>query len=464
VKRAASLGARLAWLYSLAAAGVFALAGALIEGSVEQHFVEQDMEVMEGKLALARETLGALHTRAELAALPERIEEALIGYHGLELQITRASGAVLFSTISPPAAISGLPLAKGPILPHKIAVGGVEMRGFAVAVPTAIADEPPLVLSLAVDIEHHEHFLRSFRRSLALVVGAAILLVALLSVLITRRSLKPLRDLAHLAGQISASRLAERLRVEKRPRELEELADAFNAMLERLEASFVRLSEFSSDLAHELRTPIANLTTQTQVLLTRERSPDEYREVLFSNLEEFERLSRMVSDMLYLAKADNGLMLPRREDLALAAEADALIEYFEALAMEKGLKLERSGEARVLADPLMIRRALANLLANAIRHADPDSRIELELAEEGEVVRVCLRNRGEVIAPEHLPRLFDRFYRVDPARVRASDGAGLGLAITRSIVEAHGGQIAVRSAERTTEFEIRLPKAPPFPL
>ena len=464
MKRAASLGARLAWLYSLAAAGVFALAGALIEGSVEQHFVEQDMEVMEGKLALARETLGALRTRTELAALPERIEEALIGYHGLELQIARASGAVLFTTISPPAAISGLPLAKGQIIPHKIAVGGVEMRGFSVAVPTAIPGEPPLVLSLAVDIEHHEHFLRSFRRSLALVVGAAILLVALLSGLITRRSLKPLRDLAHLAGQISASRLAERLRVEKLPRELDELADSFNAMLERLEASFVRLSEFSSDLAHELRTPIANLTTQTQVLLTRERSPDEYREVLFSNLEEFERLSRMVSDMLYLAKADNGLMLPRREDLALAAEADALIDYFEALATEKGLKLVRVGEARVLADPLMIRRALANLLANAIRHADPDSRVELELAEDGEVARICLRNRGEVIAAEHLPRLFDRFYRVDPARVRASDGAGLGLAITRSIVEAHGGQIEVRSAERTTEFEIHLPKAAPFPI
>ncbi|WP_417069780.1 heavy metal sensor histidine kinase [Niveibacterium terrae] len=459
MKRAASLGVRLAWLYSLAAAGVFALAGALIEASVEQHFVEQDMEVMEGKLALARGTLGALRTRTELAALPVRIEEALIGYHGLELQIAKASGAVLFSTISPPASLSGLPLAQGPIVPHKIAVGGVEMRGFSVAVPTAIAGEPPLILSLAVDIEHHEHFLRSFRRSLALVVGAAILLVALLSVLITRRSLKPLRDLAHLASQISASRLAERLRVEKLPRELDELADAFNAMLERLEASFVRLSEFSSDLAHELRTPIANLTTQTQVLLTRERSPDEYREVLFSNLEEFERLSRMVSDMLYIAKADNGLLLPRREELALAAEADALLEYFEALATEKGLKLVRIGEARLLADPLMIRRALANLLANAIRHADPDSRVELELAEHGDAVSIRLRNRGETIAPEHLPRLFDRFYRVDPARVRVSDGAGLGLAITRSIVEAHGGQIAVRSAERMTEFEIRLPGA-----
>lgn len=464
MKKAASLGVRLAWLYSLVAAGVFALAGTLIEASVEQHFVEQDMEVMEGKLALARETLGALRTRAELAALPERIEEALIGYHGLELQIAKASGAVLFSTISPPASLSGLALAQGPITPHKIAVGGVEMRGFSVAVPTAIAGEPPLILSLAVDIEHHEHFLRSFRRSLALVVGAAILLVALLSVLITRRSLKPLRDLAHLASQISASRLAERLRVEKLPRELDELAEAFNAMLERLEASFVRLSEFSSDLAHELRTPIANLTTQTQVLLTRERSPDEYREVLFSNLEEFERLSRMVADMLFLAKADNGLMLPRREDLDLGGEVDALIDYFDALATDRQLKLERVGSARVQADSLMIRRALANLLANAIKYADSGSCIHVRLgsglassdARPDPTTVIVVENRGETIPAEHLPRLFDRFYRVDPARARASDGAGLGLAITRSIVEAHGGTISVHSVDRTTRFEIRL--------
>ncbi len=182
-------------------------------------------------------------------------------------------------------------------------------------------------------------------------------------------------------------------------------------MLDRLGESLQRLSAFSSDLAHELRTPISNLMTQTQVTLARERTPDEYREILYSNLEEFERLGRMIADMLFLAKAEHGLVIPDSKPVDLRREIDALCEFFEALAADKPVTLAVSGVGRTQGDALMLRRALGNLLSNAIRHADPGSEIALRLAISAEGVSVRVINHGDPIPPGHLPRLFDRFYR-----------------------------------------------------
>ena len=200
--------------------------------------------------------------------------------------------------------------------------------------------------------------------------------------------------------------------------------------------------------------------TETQVSLSRARSADEYREILFSNLEEYERLARMVADMLYLAKADNGLMVPHREQVGLGREVRELAEFFEPLASERGVAISQEGSVSAQADRLMMRRAIANLLSNAIRHASGGKGVKVELGRRGgDQVFVRVENQGTPIAPEHLPRLFDRFYRVDPARARESEGVGLGLAITRSIAAAHGGELSVRSDEAGTAFEILLPTA-----
>jgi two-component system heavy metal sensor histidine kinase CusS len=228
-------------------------------------------------------------------------------------------------------------------------------------------------------------------------------------------------------------------------------------MLARLDDSFRRLSAFSSDIAHELRTPISNLMTQTQVALSSARGNDEYKEVLYSSLEEYERIAQMVGDMLYLAQADNGLLKPGLEEVNLANETQDLFDYFEAWAEERGVSLAQTGSATVPGDRLMLRRALSNLISNAIQHTSPGKTVQISLVRHGGQATVSVENPGMDIPVEHLPRLFDRFYRVDPSRQRKGDGVGLGLSIVKSIVDAHGGSITVMSADQTTRFQLTLP-------
>ena len=198
--------------------------------------------------------------------------------------------------------------------------------------------------------------------------------------------------------------------------------------------------------------------TQTQVAVSKARNADEYREVLYSNLEEYDRLARMIADMLFIAKTDNHLMTMRREDTDIGAEIEQLVDFYQALADEQGVTIARHGAGHLIGDALMVRRALSNLLSNAIRHTPRGGSVSISVSAAAAAhTMVRVENTGDAIPAEHLPRLFDRFYRVDRARSRNSDGAGLGLAIVKSIVEAHGGAISVASAAGTTVFEIDFP-------
>lgn len=260
------------------------------------------------------------------------------------------------------------------------------------------------------------------------------------------------------ASAVTASRLDQRLPVESVPIEFADLAYTLNEMLARLEDAFQRLSDFSSDIAHELRTPISNLMTQTQVELSRARDPASYRELLASNGEEFERLARMISDMLFLAKAEHGLTLPSIERIAIEREVEALFDFYDALAEERGVEFQLSGTGELQGDRPMLRRALSNLLSNALRYATAGSCVRVSISTESSVVRVVVENQGPTIDPAHIPHLFDRFYRADKARSHEkTDGTGLGLAITKAIVIAHGGSVAVSSMGRMTSFYLVLP-------
>jgi two-component system heavy metal sensor histidine kinase CusS len=248
------------------------------------------------------------------------------------------------------------------------------------------------------------------------------------------------------------------------PAEIESMVVAFNAMLARLEDSFRRLNEFSSDIAHELRTPVSNLMTQTQVALAGARdgeaSREQYREILYSSLEEYERMAQMIADMLFLAQADNGLLKPGDAAIDLGHEVTALFDYFDAWAEERGVRLAledlRQPDAPKLhGDRLMLRRALSNLLTNAIRHTPRGETVWVRLGSAQARLQVSIENPGAEIAAEHLSRLFDRFYRVDPARQRDGEaGAGLGLAIVKSIITAHGGSVQVTSDSACTRFQL----------
>jgi two-component system heavy metal sensor histidine kinase CusS len=255
---------------------------------------------------------------------------------------------------------------------------------------------------------------------------------------------------------VTAQQLSHRLPVHSMPVELAQLAQSLNDMLARLEEAFARLSDFSSDIAHELRTPVSNLMTQTQVVLSHPRDAAEYKTTLESNAEELDRMARMIADMLLLAKSDNGLVLPKCETVNLADETQALFDYYDALAADKGLQLSLVGTAQIQADRLMLRRAIGNLLSNAVRHATPGSQLLVTLGDTSEAAALSVENSGDNIPAEYLERVFDRFFRVDAARHR-SEGTGLGLAIAKSIVSAHGGTISATSSESVTRFSIQLP-------
>jgi len=313
-------------------------------------------------------------------------------------------------------------------------------------------------LAVALDIDEHAHFMATFREILWYSAAASILLTGFLGWLVARRGLAPVRVIAGVAKGISAKRLRDRLPLDEVPTELQDLASSFNDMLARLDDSFQRLSEYSADLAHELRTPITSLTMQTQVALTKARTADEYREILYSNLEEYERLTRMISDMLFIAKADNRLITPHREQVSLGAEIDDLIDFYHAFAEDKGVTITRAGDGRISGDRLMLRRAFGNLVSNATRHVPDGGKIVISVDPESSGgARIAVENTGEDIPPEHVPRLFDRFYGADPSRLRNGAGAGLGPAIAKSIVDAHGGELTVSSANGLTRFTVTLP-------
>ncbi len=467
-----SLTARLSLLFAASAVIVLLGLGWVVERAVQNHFIEMDRHEIEGKLSLVRNLLASAPNAAALAAVPAQLENALVGHQHLQVTVFAADGTVWFTSgrVQFPQQRAGDTL-------QWLAWSDARQayRGVLAGLKTAHA--PLFSIAIAQDISHHEVFMRDFRRTLAMLTTLAALLTAGLGWAATRAGLRPLRRVAAMATQIEASRLGERLPGSQVPAEIETLVAAFNAMLARLEDSFRRLNEFSSDIAHELRTPISNLMTQTQVALNAayegEVAGEKYREILYSSLEEYERMAQMIADMLFIAQADNGLLQTGQGEVDLSSETRALFDYFDAWAEERGITLAledlREPHAPPLTgDRLMLRRALSNLLVNAIRHTAQGNTVWVRLASAQGNLSISVENPGPDIAAEHLPRLFDRFYRVDPSRQRdrtqqrdrtkqldkASEGAGLGLAIVKSIVVAHGGSVQVISNAGCTRFQL----------
>jgi len=455
-----SLTARISLYFAMAACLVLLTTGYFLAQVVETHFEEGDRHELNGKLELIQNLFKHADSQKELDLLPQQLHDALVGHHGLVVAVNDASGALWFAT---PGAAFPSPLLKSCQNPSSNCAkdslqqwqqGGIGYRGLAV--PIIAGTGQPFTVVLGLDIKRHEVFMDTFRIVLAIAIALAALATAGLGWVVTRWGLAPLRQVTDMISGISAEHLADRLPDDHLPTELKPLATAFNAMLARLDDSFRRLTEFSSNIAHELRTPISNLMTQTQVALSTARDKEAYKEILYSSLEEYERMAQMVGDMLYLAQTDNGLLKPGLEKVDLAEETQGLFDYFEAWAEERSVALAQSGSARVPGDRLMLRRALSNLISNAIRHTPPGQTVHVSLGNAGDQATVTVENPGPAIPAEHIPKLFDRFYRVDPSRQRKGDGAGLGLAIVKAIVEAHGGSISVNSANQTTRFQIQL--------
>ncbi|WP_296261697.1 MULTISPECIES: heavy metal sensor histidine kinase [unclassified Pseudomonas] len=448
-----SLGSRLALLFAACTAVVSLTAGILFNRASEAHFMELDQQLLDGKLPTLRAALMGVSSADQLNEHRPTLQAELAHSPDLALQVRGGDGSMWFDSQAP--STNQTRLHDGL---HTLTENGVSWRAYTVALRPQQQDSPQLTLLL--DITHHQHFLERMQHLIWLTVGLSALATALLGTWAARSGLRPLREMSEIAASVSASSLTTRLPQTAMPAELAELTQAFNAMLGRLDDAFQRLSAFSADIAHELRTPLSNLLTHTQVTLTRPRDLQAYREALQGNLEELQWMAQMVNDMLYLAKAEHGLLNPSRERLHLADEIDALLEFFLPLAEEAQVRLSREGEATLEGDRNMLRRAVSNLLDNALRFTPVQGEVSVRLQALPRRVHISIENRGQTIAAEALPRLFDRFYRADPARREGiSEHAGLGLAITQSIIKAHGGTIRCESQDDQTRFLIELPTA-----
>lgn len=313
-------------------------------------------------------------------------------------------------------------------------------------------------LVTALSLNFHHDYLDSLINNLIITALIACVLSIFIVYLLVIRGLKPLKEVSDEIKNVTSENLSIRLDPNTVPKELKQLTISFNQMLIKIEDVFVRQTNFSADIAHEMRTPITNLMTETQISLSKSRSKEELIEVLYSNLEEYNRLSRMISDMLFLAKADDNMLLPEKIHIDIRNEVSVIFDYFEFLAEDNGIKLKIIGNAKpILADKEMFRRALTNLISNAIRYTPKGDAVSINLSDVKNGVEIIISNPGKRISEEHLPKLFDRFYRVDKSRQRKNEGSGIGLAIVKSIILAHKGAINVTSDEYSTRFTLFIP-------
>ena len=305
-------------------------------------------------------------------------------------------------------------------------------------------------IQLAQDRSSDEQVEREFGVLLIVVLSGSILASALIAITVTRHGLRPLGEMTRSLERIGPTHLNERVAPGGWPRELQPLAVAFDDMLDRLEVSFTRLSQFSADLAHELRTPIANILGEAQVALTRDRTPDEYREVIESTIAECERLSGIVDNLLFVARVDAAREPIERKEFDGRPALEKIAAFYRTIAEDRHIAINCTGEGEIYGDPVLFSRAVSNLVDNALRFTAEGGTVQISIRVKATHSEVTVSDNGCGIAPEHLPRLFDRFYRVDSSR--SSDGAGLGLALVKSIVDLHGGSAKIESEvyRRTT--------------
>jgi len=467
MRRPLSLATRLTAFFGVTAAVVFAVFGWITSREMEDHFEEGDTDELEIIADAVEDALSGVPFAGDLAPVERRFDDILIGHHSASLYIAGQGGGLIYASTGH-SDLASVAQAGGEELDgesvglwsdanHSYRVLTRRVDGNRASAPGAYT------IVVATPIDYHLAFLASFRHTLWLMIVTGIAVMSLMGWIAVRQGHAPLRDIVARIRGISASKLNSRVPPDTVPWELSDLAQSFNEMLGRVDDAFHRLANFNADIAHELRTPITNLMTQTQVALSRARTIDEYREILYSNMEEYERMAQMVGDMLFLAQADNGAPMKDAPDVDLAREVRALFDYYESWAEERGVSLSLEGSATVTGDRPMLQRALGNLLSNAIRHTPAGGTVRLKLSVAHGRSEVIVENPGAQIPPEHLPRLFDRFYRVDPSRQRRGEGAGLGLAIVKSIIESHGGKIEVTSATDRTTFHIVLPPRDPGP-
>lgn len=375
---------------------------------------------------------GAGHSVAELQHL---LSDVLAGHTELSLRVTDADGVAVFEKNAGPSR-------------------STKQRRFEI---TASGQVQAMSAVLTLDQHGDEALLQRLAWTLALAAIGGAAAVSAGAYWLVRRGLVPLHELVDQTQLVTAHDLDRRLDGSGQPKELQPLIGQFNALLDRLAHAYQQMEAFNADVAHELNTPLATLISSCELTLRRTRSADEIRDVLGSNLEELRRMAGIVADMLFLSHADSGSDARRDRVGSVAALAAEVIEFHEAAIHEADLRAEVIGDADGSLDTRLLRRAISNLLGNATRYATPGSSVTVRIGRPAaSTVEIVVENRGPGIAAGHLPRLFDRFYRVDPARADADRNHGLGLAIVAAIARMHGGRAFATSDAGVTRIGLVL--------
>jgi two-component system heavy metal sensor histidine kinase CusS len=438
-----SIASQLVLLFTLAAAIMLSCGLGLLFAIVVRHAFEEDSVFLTDKVLVLRSNLNRSDWRealkGELRAPRAKEHTAywvrVVDSNGQTVAETPGMNGLLPATIFPSAET-----ASSALNPKDYRTGD---KLFSLVATSQDAGARPSILQVAQDRSADEQFTREFGTLLLAVLFAGIFVSAMIAITVTKRGLRPLADMTHSLKRVGPSHLTERLAPAGWPRELQPMAAAFDEMLDRLEDSFTRLSQFSADLAHELRTPIANMLGEAEVTLTRVRTPDEYREVVESSAAECQRLSGVIENLLFLARAEAGSGTVQPALLDGRAAVQKIVTFYETIAEEHNVTITSTGAGDIWADPVLFGRAVSNLIENALRSSPAGGKIVISIVPSLSQCEVSVSDNGCGIAAEHIPRVFDRFYRADSSR--SSQGTGLGLALVKSITELHGGTATVAS-------------------
>jgi two-component system heavy metal sensor histidine kinase CusS len=446
-----NLSLRLALMFALVSVLLSGAIGLYLYQSLQREVAWRDDQALLGRVQRMQALINDSDSIEALQARPQ-LYENMLGNRDNVLWIVDDAGRLLIDVNPLAMPLPALRPAPAPTLADS--PNDPSLRLAWIDVP---GTDRRLTLIAGKLTDERAQMLSAYRVKLWMALSVGAVLAFLLGWLVSLHGLRPVRELAARAAAIDVRNLHLRLREHEQVSELSDLSRALNQMLARLESGFAQLSRFSEDLAHEMRTPLSNLMGQTQQALGRGRSVEEYQELLVSSQEEYERLARMIDSMLFLARTEQPNASISREPVDLQALVAQLCEYFEGMGEERGIVLVNRSVGIVHADPQLLRRALANLVANALRYARPDSVVTISSRVDSARCTVSVHNFGEPIAAEHLPFLFERFYRCDPSRNQPGDSGGLGLAIVRSIMQAHGGEVEVCSDQSGTVFTLSLP-------
>lgn len=454
-----SIAARLTFWYALLSVVVIAAAGTGLYWGLIQQLHDEDDRLLAGKIAEVRAVV-LLHPN-DWTALREEVQHEAETLPGIFIRVRSAQAGViaespgsrnLFDEHGPFAAIRTLD--NGEALSwlapddqkYRVMTGSFELG-------------TRYTVNAALRLAREEQFLASYRRVLLLAVTSALAIALGAGYLIARRGLRPVSRLAAIVDELGAEQLHHRISEEAWPAELKPLAKNFDRLFSRLEESFARISRFSGDIAHEFRTPLQILRGEAEIALSKEGSNADYRASIESAADEYDRLSRMVDALLFLARSEQPDAHLDRQILDVRQEVIAVFDFYQAMADEQGITLTCLGEGTIPADSALLRRALGNLVANALRHTPDGGRISVDIQPQPDhMMAIAVSDTGHGIPPEDLPHVLERFYRADAARPRQGQGTGLGLAIVQSIVHLHGGTISVRSEiDRGTIVTLMFP-------